>query len=138
MNKKGNSKITEYAKPKEKMFTEKQVREKMLEYYNSVIASFYGDEFPSFMTETGFADKLGCDKRTLYNYFNNYFPHLKKEFEELRGETLAMGAMLGRYQSTMAIFAQKNWCDWKDKQETTANVELHGSLEDALDSLPDD
>jgi hypothetical protein len=25
--------------------------------------------------------------------------------------------MLGKYNSTMSIFALKNWCNWKDKAE---------------------
>lgn len=55
------------------------------------------------------------DRKTIYNSLNKYFPTIKKEFEVLQSDVIAEGAMLGKYNATMAIFALKNWCKWSDK-----------------------
>lgn len=60
-----------------------------------------------------------CDRRTIYNALNKYFPTIKGEFERIQADTITSGAMLGKYNSTMSIFALKNWCKWTDKQEVT-------------------
>lgn len=65
-----------------------------------------------------------CDRRTIYNALNSYFPTIKKEFERIQSDTIVSGSMLNKYNSTMSIFALKNWCKWADKQEvTTANID---------------
>jgi hypothetical protein len=33
----------------------------------------------------------------------------------MQGDTIAEGAMVGAYSGAAAIFALKNWCEWKDK-----------------------
>lgn len=67
-----------------------------------------------------------CDRRTIYNSLKKYFPAVKKDFEDIRANALVNGAMRGRYQPTMTIFALKNWCGWTDKQEekTDTSVEV--------------
>lgn len=57
------------------------------------------------------------DVRTIYNSINEYFPNIKKDFERIRADVISEGTMLNKYQPTMSIFALKNWCSWKDKQE---------------------
>lgn len=58
-----------------------------------------------------------ADVKTIYTALNKYFPGCKSEFERIRADTITAGAMIGRYQQTMTIFALKNWCGWTDKQE---------------------
>ena len=70
-------------------------------------------------TQTAFCKWLrenykATDRRTIYNALNRYFPTIKKEFEKIQSDTVAQGAMVGKYQSTMSIFALKNWCNWGD------------------------
>ena len=43
---------------------------------------------------------------------------LRREFERVRGDTLATGALLGKYQQTVTALALKNWCGWTDKTDT--------------------
>ncbi len=81
-----------------------------------------GNMFLEVPTQTNFCRWLSrrfspCDRKTIYNSLNEYFPTIKKEFEQLQSDTIAEGAMLGRYQPTMSIFALKNWCRWQDKPE---------------------
>ena len=71
--------------------------------------------------EKGFS----CDRKTLYTSLESYFPAVKSKFDEIRSDALIKGSMLGRYQPTATIFALKNWCGWKDKQE----VDLDTSVE---------
>lgn len=56
-----------------------------------------------------------CDRKTIYNSLNKYFPTIKKDFEQAQSDILAEGGILGCYQPTMTIFALKNWCKWQDK-----------------------
>ena len=60
------------------------------------------------------------DRRTLYNSINEYFPSVKKDFEQIQSDTIAEGGILGKFNSTMSIFGLKNWCNWKDKAEVEA------------------
>ena len=86
-----------------------------------------------------------CDRRTIYNALNKYFPTIKGEFERIQADTITSGAMLGRYNSTMSIFALKNWCKWTDKQEVTQFTvddvkqdALSKSLEEMAEDLESD
>lgn len=86
-----------------------------------------------------------CDRRTIYNALNKYFPTIKGEFERIQADTITSGAMLGRYQPTMSIFALKNWCKWTDKQEVTQFTvddvkqdALSKSLEEMAEDLESD
>lgn len=56
--------------------------------------------------------------RTIWISLNKYYPSVKSEYDRLLSDTLTQGAALGMYNVTMTIFCLKNWCNWKDKQET--------------------
>ena len=71
------------------------------------------------------------DRRTLYNTINIYFPELKKEVDGLMSDTIALGGMTGHYNSTMSIFALKNWCGWGDNGNTHRTIGTD-TQEDAL------
>lgn len=77
-----------------------------------------------------------CDRKTIYNALNKYFPTVKSEFERIQADTITSGAMLGKYNSTMSIFALKNWCKWTDKQEVTQETKL-AVTDNFLDALSD-
>lgn len=67
-----------------------------------------------------------CSYHTVRRCFDEYWADIKKDFTELRGDVVARGASLGVYNSTMAIFALKNWCNWKDKQEIEQDINAKG------------
>lgn len=76
-------------------------------------------DFEQVPTQTAFCRWLrrefkDTDRKTIYNSLNRYFPTIKSEFERIQGDTVSTGAMLGKYQPTMSIFALKNWCGWGD------------------------
>ena len=82
-----------------------------------------------------------CDRRTIYNALNKYFPTIKGEFERIQADTITSGAMLGKYNSTMSIFALKNWCKWTDKQEVTqftADDVKQDALSQSLEAMAED
>lgn len=64
------------------------------------------------------------DRKTIYNSLNKIFPEIKKEFDCIRGDIIAEGAMLGHYQPTMSIFALKHWCKWTDTGDTSSGEEV--------------
>lgn len=75
-------------------------------------------------TQTEFSKWLAtvqnrADRKTIYTSLNEYFPTIKSDFEAIRADVITQGAMLGKYQQTMSIFALKNWCNWSDKVENT-------------------
>lgn len=78
-----------------------------------------------------------CDRKTIYNALNKYFPTVKKEFEQIQSDVIAEGGMLGKYQSAMSIFALKNWCRWQDKVQEDNNATLE-RLDNILKEIKDD
>lgn len=78
------------------------------------------------------------NRRTIYNSLNRYFPSIKKEFEQLQGDLIAEGAMLNKWNSTMSIFALKNWCKWTDKPQTDTDTEMLNKLDAVLDKINGD
>jgi hypothetical protein len=82
-------------------------------------------------TRSAFCERLtenhkSVDRKTIYTSITKYFPNIKKDFLDILSDTLATGAMLGKYNSTMTIFALKNWSDWKDKQEIEQDINAKG------------
>lgn len=87
-------------------------------------------------TQTSFCKWLrenykATDRRTIYNALNKYFPTIKREFEKIQGDIVAQGAMVGKYQPTMSIFALRNWCNWGD-HGMVADYGAQSEEEDAL------
>ena len=78
---------------------------------------------------------FSCDRKTLYTTLSKYFPDIKKEFDEMRGDTLVNGAMRGKYQPTMTIFALKNWCGWADRPEEKEENGITVTLSDEAKEL---
>lgn len=68
--------------------------------------------------------KINCDRKTLYNSIDKYFPNIEKDFDEIRANALVFGGIKGMYQPTMTIFALKNWCGWSDKKEEKVDTSL--------------
>lgn len=108
------------------------------------------NNYDSAPTQTAFGRWLAehytsIDRKTIYSSLNEYFPNVKKEFESIRGDVIAEGTMLGKYQPTMSIFALKNWCSWSDRVENVALTaedikqdELSKSLEEMAKELTSD
>lgn len=75
------------------------------------------------------------DRKTIYNSLNKYFPTIKSEFEQIQGDIIAEGGMLGKYQPTMSIFALKNWCSWRDKVVEAADTSTLDRLDEILTEM---
>ena len=110
--------------------------EDMLDLYREFCADIIANDYNDVPTLTSFAMWLGgkidgCDRRTLYNTINKYFPDIKMEFESIRADVVARGTMLGRYQPSMSIFALKNWCGWTDKQDIKADTSINVRFADS-------
>lgn len=108
-----------------------QVISLWLEFCDSIIDGGY-KQIP---TQAAFCRWL-CDnyadisERTLYNVLNKYFPTIKKEFRQIQSDVIMQGAMLGKYNATMAIFGLKNWCGWCN--DGTKSDHVSDFPEDAL------
>lgn len=99
----------------------------MIELWQAYCDEIVDNSFTAVPTQTGFCRWLSAnykdtDRKTIYNTLNKIFPTIKSEFEQIQGDVIAEGSMLGHYQSTMSIFALKNWCKWVDKQENNVSV----------------
>lgn len=91
----------------------------LIKLYSDFCDEVIGNGFMTVPTETEFCRWLckkgvSADRKTVYSTMNRYFPEIKKDFEKIRGDTIAQGAMLGKYKETMTIFALKHWCGWSD------------------------
>lgn len=107
-----------------KLFKEDEFKTYILDYMNYI---YEGQDTGRKDTPTFFGfyrfvnKKKSCSYHTIRRCFDEYWADIKKEFEEMRGDLLSRGASIGVYNVTMAIFALKNWCNWKDKVETENN-----------------
>ena len=106
---------------------------KLIELFEEFCESIVEEGYMIIPSQTEFCKWLkekhgGADRKTIYNALNKYFPDIKKEFEQLKSDVIVQGAMLGRYQNTMSIFALKNWCNWKDKQDTEVTAKSNGGV----------
>lgn len=106
--------------------------EQLIKLWEEFCASIETGGYSQVPTQTAFcrwlqANYKEADRKTIYNSLNKYFPDIKKEFERIQSDTVSTGAMLGKYQPTMSIFALKNWCGWGDngkrKEEEKADAE---------------
>ena len=100
----------------------------MIRLFSEFNEEVINDGFVVVPTQTEFCRWLGrnyekTDKKTIYNTLNKIFPDIKKQFEQIQSDTVATGAMLGKYQPTMSIFVLKNWCKWKDRNEVDVGEE---------------
>lgn len=94
----------------------------LISLWNDFCNEIIDNGFDKVPTQTAFCRWLtenydAVDRRTIYNSLNEYFPDIKKDFEQLQSDTIMTGGMLGKYNATMSIFGLKNWCNWKDKAE---------------------
>lgn len=86
-----------------------------LEKYCDYLKSINYQEYP---TKMGFADFCGKNRSTVWNAVNNFYPEIKKQWQETIEQVLVNGVNAGVYHVTMTIFILKNWCEWTDKRET--------------------
>lgn len=129
--------MAEFKKPK-KFSSGKQ----LIELWSKFCDYIRDTEYSAAPTQTDFcrwlkANYNGCDRKTIYNALNKYFPTIKAEFERIQADTITSGAMLGKYNSTMSIFALKNWCRWADKPATDTDEQIMDKLDEVLKRIGD-
>ena len=93
--------------------------QQLIDLWSDFCEEIAESEYRKVPTQTEFCRWLSVrfeetDRKTIYNYLNKYFPTIKATFESIQSDTIASGAMLGKYNSTMSIFGLKNWCGWGD------------------------
>jgi hypothetical protein len=119
--------MAEFRKPKK--FKKEEFKQHVLNYFEKIYdAQADAESSPEPPTFFGFYRYVSgiteCSYNTVRRSFDQYWADIKKEFEEMRADLLVRGTAMGKYNSTIAIFALKNWCKWTDKQEvTTANID---------------
>lgn len=111
-----------------KIFTEEEFKNYVFDYMNLIYDKQDNGEkdTPTFFGFYRFVrERKECSYHTIRRCFDDYWADIKKEFEDIRADLLSRGASIGVYNTTMIIFALKNWCHWKDKTESenAVNVE---------------
>ncbi len=111
----------------------------LIELFRAFCNEIIDNDFNRVPNQTNFCKWLekhynSVDRRTIYNSLNKYFPTIKKDFEQIQGDVIAEGGMLGYYQQSMSIFALKNWCRWQDKIEVNDTSALD-KLDDILKEM---
>lgn len=114
--------------------------EHILSLYSQFCDEIAQEGYKKVPTQTEFCRWLSLhykktDRKTIYNTLHKIFPKVKSFFEQMQSDTLAAGGMLGAYSSTMTIFALKNWCNWKDKQDM--DISADAKVEFGFMALPD-
>ena len=71
--------------------------------------------------------KQSISTRTVWLSMTQYYPGIKDDAMELISDVLVQGAALGKWNSTMVIFALKNWCHWSEKKDTAVGADVIGA-----------
>lgn len=131
-------KVGEHMAGQPKKFKKKEFENFVLEYFDEIYNVQSGDnaDIPTFYGFFQYVNKLrSCSFHTVRRCFDEYWADIKKDFEEIRADLLVRGGSLGKYNSTMVIFALKNWCNWTDKKEVKNEVDSNGQLADLINGL---
>lgn len=136
--------MAEFRKPKK--FKKEEFKQHVLNYFEKIYdAQADTESLPEPPTFFGFyryvSEITECSYNTVRRSFDQYWADIKKEFEEMRADLLVRGTAMGRYNSTIAIFALKNWCKWTDKQEVTqftADDVKQDALSQSLEAMAED
>lgn len=105
-----------------------------IEYLDDIYKNGYY-EVPS---KTAFSfwlskNKFDCDRRTIWNSLNLYFPEIKSTFIEIQGEFILTGAMMGHYKEASTIFALKNWNGYTDRRKE--EIETFAKVDELLNAM---
>ena len=111
--------------------------EQLISLWSDFCNDIVVDGFKTVPTQTAFCRWLSVkykdtDRKTIYNALNEYFPNIKKNFEQLQSDVIMQGGMMGKYNPTMSIFGLKNWCGWSDSGRVTTGRYDEEKAEDAL------
>ena len=79
-----------------------------------------------------FAKIIGTSRSTLYEWASVHkgFSDSIKIAKDAMEEMLVDNGILGLYNASASIFALKNRCQWTDKNEVIAKVDLHTDMSD--------
>ncbi len=77
----------------------------------------------------------GITVRQAQHTVEKYSQQVKKEMTNLLADTLAAGALKGRYNATITTLCLKNLCDWSDKQRVDTSGTSTGRWEDLIDGV---
>ena len=85
---------------------------------------------------TNLAIWLGISRRSMREHLANMSPSQESEYKSMLSDLLSDGALVGAYNTSSAIFALKNLCDWADKREDrVVKVEDTSSVDEAKKNL---
>ena len=126
-----------------KLFSKEEFLNLCLEYFDFIYTNQEDKETiaepPTFYGLYRFVkDRKECSYHTIRRCFDEYWADIKKDFEKMRADLLVRGSALGRYNSTISIFALKNWCKWTDKQDVTLDDKRDGQLASLIEGLKED
>ena len=98
----------------------------LVEAWRRFCAAIVEDGYVAVPTVTAFiryvARETGTEETAVAAAVERYLPQVRETVEAIRGDVLSQGSLLGKYQSTMAALAVKNWCRWTDKPDAARGV----------------
>ncbi len=92
----------------------------LLAQYTSFLTYISENDFPEAPTHGCFCrwfatNNEGVSVRQAQQTMERYMDSVKREMTDLLADTLAAGALKGRYNATITTLCLKNLCDWSDK-----------------------
>ncbi len=79
------------------------------------------DGYVTAPTDTAFiraiAAEHGCDEARVSRAIARHLPAVRDAVDSIRADTIAQGALAGKYPATVSTFVLKNQCGWADKPE---------------------
>lgn len=85
--------------------------------FNAYMIDIVDNGYEKLPTKLDFAITRKISPATVQREYNKLTANEKKEWQANLSDVITAGVNLGKYNTTMSIFALKNWCNWADKNE---------------------
>lgn len=92
--------------------------EEFIKEFDTYMIDIVNNGFEKLPTKLDFAITKGISPSTVQREYNKLTENEKKEWQSALSDVITAGVNAGKYNTTMSIFALKNWCNWADKQES--------------------
>ena len=84
--------------------------EEFIDDFNAYMMNIINDGYEKLPTKLDFAMTKGISPSTVHREYDKLTENQKKDWKQTLSDVVTAGVNAGKYNTTMSIFALKNWC----------------------------